>query len=123
MKGRLITLLLFGTFVVWLVGSYLPPNLLFGQMIPGEGLIPFFRVALIISALLFVVIQIVLIAAVFKFPQRIRHQDNRVLTGDTQETEGAREVTVEHRWEVLWTAVPLVVSVGLFIVSYWVLIS
>lgn len=123
MKGQIIALLLFGTFFVWLVGSYLLPDVLFWRLIPSAGLTPLFRVALVVSALLFVVIQIILVVSAFNLPQRDHRRDDLSLADDAQNMEGAREIVVERRWEVLWTAVPLVVSVGLFIVSYCALVG
>jgi heme/copper-type cytochrome/quinol oxidase subunit 2 len=121
MKRRLIALLLVGTFLLWLVGSYLPPEVVPWQTIPGEGDISLFRVAVVGSAALFVIIQILLVASVFKFPQRVSRQEPGSLPDDSLNAEDGGEIVIKRRWEVLWTAMPLVASFGLFVVSYCML--
>ncbi|MCB0115468.1 MAG: hypothetical protein R2873_05610 [Caldilineaceae bacterium] len=122
MKRKLIPLLLVGTFLVWLVGSYLPQGVVPWRTIPGEGMDGFLRAAVIVSAVLFVLIQIVLVASVFKFPQRISRQEHSSSTDDALSTHNnGGEILIKRGWEVLWTVTPLVGSLALFIVSYWVL--
>lgn len=95
----------------------------------------FLRIALVLSALLFVSIQVVLVTSVFKFPQRVSRHDssgvmqdnNRNLRGQELPSEAADspaeegEIVIKRRWELLWTVTPLVASLALFMVSYWVL--
>jgi heme/copper-type cytochrome/quinol oxidase subunit 2 len=121
MKRRLIALLLVGTFLLWLVGSYLLPEVAPWQTIPGVGNLSLFRVAVVGSAALFIVIQILLIASVFKFPQRVSRHEPGAPTDDILNAEDGGEIVIKRRWEVLWTAMPLIASLGLFVVSYWML--
>jgi heme/copper-type cytochrome/quinol oxidase subunit 2 len=133
MKRKLIPLLLVVTFVAWLVGSYLPQGVVPWRTIPGDGMEGFLRVAVVVSALLFASIQIVLVVSVFKFPQRISRHDSSGVPhessnlveelssqgGNFSAEEG--EIVIKRRWELLWTVTPLVASLALFVVSYWVL--
>lgn len=121
MKRRLVALLLVGTFLLWLVGSYLPPEVVPWQTIPGEGNLSLFRVAVVGSAALFVVIQILLVASVFKFPQRVSRREPGSLPDEILNADEGGDILIKRRWEVLWTAMPLVASCGLFVVSYCLL--
>lgn len=137
MKRKLIPLLLVVTSAMWLIGSYLPQGVVPWRTIPGDGMDAFLRVAVVVSALLFASIQMVLVASVFKFPQRVsRHDSHYDKSGATQagadlqeqESPGAStfpveegEIVIQRRWELLWTVTPLVASLALFVVSYWVL--
>lgn len=121
MKRRLIALLLVGTFLLWLVGSYLLPEVAPWQTIPGVGNLSLFRAAVVGSAALFIVIQILLIASVFRFPQRVSRHEPGALADNLRNAEDGGEILIKRRWEVLWTAMPLIASFGLFIASYCML--
>ncbi|MBX2999316.1 MAG: hypothetical protein KF893_12450 [Caldilineaceae bacterium] len=121
MKRRLIALLLVGTFLLWLVGSYLLPEVAPWQTMPGEGNLSLFRMALVGSAALFVVIQILLVASVFKFPQRVSRYEPGAASEEVLNTKDSGDILIKRGWEVVWTAMPLIASFGLFAVSYWML--
>jgi heme/copper-type cytochrome/quinol oxidase subunit 2 len=121
MIRKLLALLFVGIAILWLVVSYLPAEVVPWRITADERLTPLFLVALIISALLFTVIQIVLVTSIFKFPQRISRNEQ----GSSNEAEQSdnREIRIHRQWEFIWTAIPLVVSVLLFAVSYCALTS
>ncbi len=79
------------------------------------------RGAIVACAVLFVLIQVVLVASVFKFPQRISRHEERSSTDDAIPVRDGGEILVKRRWELLWTVTPLVASLALFVVSYWAL--
>ncbi len=124
MKRKLLPILLAGTAVVWLSLSYLPPDKLVWQTGIDERLTPLLLVAFGASALLFLGIQVALIASVFTFSprvhRRIEHdaEIDRAGRGGRQPDQD-RTIRIVRRWELLWTTIPLVVSIALFAVSYW----
>ena len=118
MKRRVLTLLLLGTAFLWLALSYLPPDVLPWRVTADARLLPFFRMALVGSALLFVVIQIVLIAAVFRLPRRLSRRGSGSSAESLQSFEEREEIHIDRRWEFLWTAIPLVGAICLFVFSY-----
>lgn len=122
MKRKLVPLLLIGTFVGWLVGSHLPQGMIPWRTIPGEGMDAFLRTVVVVSAVLFASIQVALVASVFKFPQRISRHDDHPLSDDVlSPLPDGGDILIKRRWELLWTVTPLVASLALFFVSYWVL--
>jgi heme/copper-type cytochrome/quinol oxidase subunit 2 len=134
MKRKLIPLLLLVTSAVWLVGSYLPQGVVPWRTIPGDGMDGFLRVAVVVSALLFALIQVILVASVFKFPQRVSRHDGGHTTQDSTDHSAPEatsvagtscveesEIVIKRRWELFWTVTPLVASLALFVVSYWAL--
>jgi heme/copper-type cytochrome/quinol oxidase subunit 2 len=121
MKRRLIALLLVGTFLLWLVGSYLLPEVAPWQTMPGEGSLSLFRMAVVGSAALFVLIQLLLVASVFKFPQRVSRHEPGASPDEILKAEDSGEILIKRRWEVVWTAMPLIASFGLFAASYCML--
>lgn len=108
MIRKLLAWLLLAVALLWLLLSYAPPELIPWQISTGDGWLPLFRGLLVASALLFVVVQILLVAAIFKFPAQVKGQ----------EADDSGEIQIHRSWEFLWTALPLVASIALFIVSY-----
>ncbi len=109
MKRTWFAWLLIGTAFLWLLFSYLPPETIPWQVIPDARWLPLSRSLVIASALLFIGLQFVLLTAVFKFPAQVTPASD----------EEGQPIRIRRGWELLWTALPLLVSVGVFVLSYW----
>jgi heme/copper-type cytochrome/quinol oxidase subunit 2 len=118
MIRKLLPLLFVGITIFWLVVSYLPVEVVPWRVTANERFTPLFLIALIVSAFIFVAIQIVLVTSVFKFPQRVSRDEQN----DADDTK-TREIHIRRRWEFVWTVIPLLTSVILFVVSYCVLLG
>lgn len=105
------TLLFVGVSIGWLVLSYRPEVLAGREIAFAPRLEPFSIWLFAGSALLFVLIQFVLVAAVRTFPTRIARsgdsQGNSVYNGD-------KEIRIHAGAEFFWTALPLLISLLLF---------
>jgi heme/copper-type cytochrome/quinol oxidase subunit 2 len=121
MIRKLLALFFIGITIFWLVASYLPVDAMPWRIMANERLTPLFLVALTVSALLFIVIQIILVSSIFKFPQRVSREEQDS-SSESQQINGG-EIRIHRRWEFIWTAIPLAASVLLFVVSYYVLIG
>jgi len=115
MKRILWTLLFVGACIAWLVLSY-QPGLLAGRNVTiGAAVAPYFAWLFAGSALLFVVIQLILVVSVRTFPTRISRggqgQDEFVPTSE-------QEIQIHSGAEFFWTALPLGISLVLFFVLW-----
>jgi len=111
--GRRIfwTLLFVGACIGWLVLSY-RPGLLAGKALAfGPGVEPYFVWLFAGSALLFVLIQLVLVAGVRTFPTRVSRGGNS--QGDSVYNSD-KEIRIHPGVELFWTALPLFISLLLF---------
>lgn len=111
MKRRLLAWLLLGTACLWLLFSYLPPETIPWQITIGPRWLPLLRVLVVGGGVVFIVIQIILVLAVLKFPSQV----------DATVGEEETPIRIRRGWELWWTTIPLLVSLVLFIVSYCML--
>lgn len=125
MKRTFFSLGLVGAAVAWLVLSYLPADFLPVYVaFPIDAVQPLFRTLVRVSAVVFVAVQLILIASVFKFPQRVsRHDFSQAPHSSSVPADESRlhpsDIRISHKLEFLWTALPLLTSLGLFAISYW----
>lgn len=112
MKRTWFAWLLMGTAFLWLLFSYLPPETIPWQIVPNARWLPLSRNLVLASGLLVIVIQLILVAAVFRFPAQVAPDE-----------EEGQPIQIRRGWELVWTALPLVALVGLFVLSYWSLRS
>ncbi len=125
MKRKVWTVLSLGIVVLWLVLSY-QPHLLQPLQIafPREAVHGLFTSLLLISTGLFLAIQFFLVACVFKLPQRVSRRDAVVTLDLPPESlsqlgyETRPEICINRRLELLWTALPLLTTLGLVLAGW-----
>jgi len=114
------TLLFVGACVGWLLLSY-HPGLLTGREVAfGPVVEPLFVWCFVASALLFVSVQLMLVAGVRTFPTRIFRAGNDT---DGPVPPNQKEIRIHPRAELLWTALPLVISLFFFWASFQTLLG
>jgi heme/copper-type cytochrome/quinol oxidase subunit 2 len=107
--------------VAWLVLSYLP-----GQSIPVNIAFPggatdaLFRTLLYASALLFLFVQIVLLGSTFRMTGRVGRTEMAASRDSVELPYRGRqkEIRIRRTTEFVWTAVPLIMMAGLFVLSF-----
>lgn len=105
------TLLFLGVCIGWLVLSYRPQPLAGVEMAFGPTATPIFLWLFAGSALLFVVIQVILVVSVRTFPLRIARSDTNP---EDEEAASDREIRIFPGAEYFWTALPLLISIVFF---------
>jgi len=115
MKRILWTLLFVGACIGWLVLSYRPEFLVGTTITTNPAVAPYFAWFFAGSALLFVFIQLLLVVRVRTFPTRISRggqgQDEFVPVSE-------QEIQINTGAEFFWTALPLGISLVLFLVVW-----
>ena len=120
MRARIFwTLLFLGVCIGWLVLSYRPQSLAGVQIAFESTETPLFLWLFTGSALLFIAIQIILVASVRAFPSRIARGETIPEDG---EAPGARDIRILPGAEYFWTALPLLISL-LFFWAIWQFLS
>lgn len=120
MRARIVwTLLFLGVCIGWLVLSYRPQSLAGVQIAFESTVTPLFLWLFAGSALLFIAIQIVLVASVRTFPSRIARSETAPEDG---EVTGTRDIRILPGAEYFWTALPLLISL-LFFWAIWQFLS
>lgn len=108
-----------GVCIGWLVLSYRPQSLAGVQIAFESTVTPLFLWLFMGSALLFIAIQIILVASVRAFPSRIARGETIPEDG---EAPGARDIRILPGAEYFWTALPLLISL-LFFWAIWQFLS
>ena len=105
------TLLFVGVCIGWLVLSYRPELLAGKDVALGPDAGPYFVWLFAGSALLFVIIQLLLVVSVRTFPSSVqrggKNWDDIIPTND-------KEIRIHSGAEFFWTALPLFISLALF---------
>lgn len=116
---RLLSLAGLALVLFWLLASYLPQIRFWSPITYQPELFPWFRLLLMISVVLFVVIQTVLLGAVARFPSRVPRFEPPDESDPTAETIQNRDVIyIDRRLEYIWTAMPLLGTVVLIGMTY-----
>lgn len=100
------TLLFLGVCIGWLVVSYQPELFAGKEFAFGPATNSLFLWLFAASALLFVVIQILLVVGTRTFPTRIAR--------DSSGESGEKEIRINPAAELFWTALPLLISLLFF---------
>ncbi len=117
MSRRILwTLLFLAISVGWLVLSYRPGRLAGKELVFGSGIEPFFIWLFVGCALLFVIIQGVLVAGVRTFSTRVTRtvaaRDGEGSDDVVQQSD--QDIRIRPLAEYIWTALPLLISLALF---------